>query len=54
MQIFGADLWDILVIVGLAALIAAVYLSGGFVPALALFGLTAVAAGLLGAYRAGR
>lgn len=54
MPISGADFWDILVIVGLAALIAAAYLAGGWVPALAIFGLLAVAAGLAGAWRAGR
>lgn len=48
------DLWDVLVIVGLVALLAAVYLGVGLVALLAAAGAVAVAAGLLGAWRAGR
>lgn len=49
-----ADFWDVLVIVGLVALIGAAYLAGGWVWVLGLFGAAAVVAGLAGAWRAAR
>lgn len=50
----GADLWDLLVIVGLVAMLAAIYLGVGLVATLGAAGLVTVVAGLAGAWRAGR
>lgn len=54
MAMLRADFWDVLVIVGLVALIGAAYLAGGWVWVLGLFGAAAVVAGLAGAWRAAR